>query len=281
MASEAEARHHAIAWDEGVKLALGSSWTRSAPAYEVVHRSGAALAGAGCGPRRSSATDEETMWPIPGRPITSAYGKKGTYWKACGWHTGADIAAPQGTPILAPIARHDPVAQLRQLLRAQPVRRSALLRGSRSRIEEFFVAHTIDRLPDGTEVRAGQHIARVGADGNATGPHGHFERHRGKGSWSCGVMLNPQAMFDWQPTSAPSPTPSPQPEEDAEMNVILINYKGDRYACYPSAGVKRRIGSPKQETNIANITEKAGGRVIEWSAGKDVEDPDAFGLTIT
>ena len=49
------------------------------------------------------------------------------------------------------------------------------------------------------------------------------------------------------------------------MNIILIQYKGDRYACYPSAGVKRRIGSPTQEKNIKSITGKAGGKVIEWS----------------
>ena len=64
------------------------------------------------------------------------------------------------------------------------------------------------------------------------------------------------------------------------MNIILINYKGKRYVCYPSAGVKRHIGSPTQEKNIKSITSKAGGKIIEWSAGKDVDDPNAFGLTI-
>jgi len=226
------------------------------------------------------------MWPIPGYAINQAYGIKGKYWKACGWHTGADIAAPKGTPILAPIA-----GTIRWRNYGSSFGRSQFVispsKGQPFANEELFVAHTIDRLPDGTEVRAGQHIARVGADGNATGPHGHFERHSRKQAWYCGVMLNPQDMFNWKPTSAPapapapSPSPSPQPEEDAEMNIVLINYKGNRYACYPSAGVKRRIGSPTQEKNIVNITKKAGGRVIEWSAGKDVDDPGAFGLTIS
>lgn len=144
------------------------------------------------------------VWPIPGREITSAYGIKGQHWKACGWHTGADIAAPKGTPILAPIAgtiRHRSYGSAfgpNQFVISPS-------KGQPFADEEFFVAHTLDRLKDGTEVKAGQHIARVGDLGNATGPHGHFERHKGKGAWSCGVMLNPQAMFDWQPASAPPP----------------------------------------------------------------------------
>lgn len=71
------------------------------------------------------------------------------------------------------------------------------------------------------------------------------------------------------------------PAEEAEVVVIFIQHKGKRYACYPSAGVKRHIGSPQQEKNIRHITERVGGKVVEWSAGRDVSDPGAFGVTIS
>lgn len=64
------------------------------------------------------------------------------------------------------------------------------------------------------------------------------------------------------------------------MVVILIQHKGTRYACYPAAGTKRKIRSPKEESAIKSITQKVGGRIVEWSAGKDVDDLEAFGVTL-
>ena len=68
-------------------------------------------------------------------------------------------------------------------------------------------------------------------------------------------------------------------DEDMAV-VIFINHKGKRYASYQGAGVKRHITSPRQESDIKYITEQSGGRVIEWAAGEDVGDPEAFGATI-
>lgn len=141
------------------------------------------------------------MHPIPGKPVTTAYGARGSWWTACGWHTGIDIAAPAGTEILAPIAgtiRHrsygsafGPYAHAISPSKGQPFAD-----------DEVFLAHTLDRLPDGTEVEAGQPIARVGALGNASGPHLHLEYHKGKMQWSCAVMRDPRPVLDWQPSGS-------------------------------------------------------------------------------
>ena len=90
-------------------------------------------------------------------------------------HTGVDYAAPAGTPILA-------VADGRVVF-AGPV--------SSGYAHLILIQHTIDgqtvvsgyahmyadgiRVRENQTVTAGQHIADVGADGKATGPHLHFE----------------------------------------------------------------------------------------------------------
>jgi murein DD-endopeptidase MepM/ murein hydrolase activator NlpD len=45
-------------------------------------------------------------------------------------------------------------------------------------------------VKDGQKVTAGQQLGKVGATGNATGPHLHFEMSKGS-SWSYGSVAKP------------------------------------------------------------------------------------------
>ena len=55
-------------------------------------------------------------------------------------------------------------------------------------------------VPNGARVRAGQKVGEVGAEGNVTGAHLHFERHSvAVGGWSCAIVRNPQPSIDYQP----------------------------------------------------------------------------------
>jgi len=139
------------------------------------------------------------MIPVPDQPtIDTPYGRRGSYWSCDedahgnGIHTGADYAAPAGTKVIA----------------ARPGTLAHCNHGS------AFGSHQVEvRCPDGTRdfyahmrarrnpgpVEAGQKIGEVGSEGNATGPHLHFERHATTtGGWSCGVVRDPQPSIDWE-----------------------------------------------------------------------------------
>lgn len=138
--------------------------------------------------------------PVPGYRVTTPFGKRGSYWSCDrnsqgGIHTGADWACPRGTPVVAAIAgtiRH------RNYGSAFGPYQFAISpsAGQPFADQEVFYAHTLDRLPDGTEVQVGQQVARVGALGNATGNHLHFELHSRKQVWNCGVIMDPQPAID-------------------------------------------------------------------------------------
>jgi murein DD-endopeptidase MepM/ murein hydrolase activator NlpD len=125
------------------------------------------------------------MHPVPGFEVTTAYGIKGPYWRACQFHTGIDIAAPAGTQVVA--ARGGIVRHTKYGTAFGPYQ-FAIVASDGS---EDFYAHVLNRPANGRTVKAGETVAKVGALGNATGPHLHFERHAKAGSWNCSNMRDP------------------------------------------------------------------------------------------
>jgi murein DD-endopeptidase MepM/ murein hydrolase activator NlpD len=101
--------------------------------------------------------------PVAGQ-FTSGFGAR---WGTT--HYGIDIAAPTGTPIRAVTAA--------TVIEAGPATGFGLwmrLRHHDGTVTVYGHMNTIDR-PTGTRVVAGEQIATVGARGQATGPHLHFE----------------------------------------------------------------------------------------------------------
>ena len=115
------------------------------------------------------------QWKLPttGYRLTARFGMAGSMWSSN--HTGLDMAAPAGTPIVAV---------------ANGVIKEAGSAGSYGNL-------TVQTLTDGTEiwyahqlsigvqvgqtVRAGQQIGTVGTTGNSTGNHLHIEVRPGGG----------------------------------------------------------------------------------------------------
>lgn len=140
------------------------------------------------------------MDPVPGYPITTPYGRRGSYWSCDedadgnGIHTGVDYAAPLGTRVVAARGGRVVHANHGSAFGSHQVE---VLPGDGTR---DFYAHLSNRVAHGTVVKAGDPLGRVGAEGNVTGPHLHFERHSvATGGWSCSVIRDPQPSIDYQP----------------------------------------------------------------------------------
>jgi len=103
------------------------------------------------------------MWPVSGL-INSTFGPRGA-----SFHDGIDIAAPEGTPILA-IDKGEVVYSDR--LRGYG--NMVIIRHAGGLISVY--AHNETNLVrEGQHVERGAIIARVGSTGRVTGPHLHFE----------------------------------------------------------------------------------------------------------
>lgn len=154
--------------------------------------------------------------PVPGRSVTTAWRKQGQHWAACGWHTGQDYSAPHGTPVVAARAG-----------RLERVNYGAAFGSDQIRVvcpdgSADFYAHLL-RVTGSTprEVAAGEQIGEVGSDGNATGPHLHFERHASAGAgWQCSNMRDPMLSHN----AAGSGGGSSSPWASGEVWVDKLRY---------------------------------------------------------
>jgi hypothetical protein len=140
--------------------------------------------------------------PVPGYSVTTPYGKKpnnNTYWQACGFHTGADFAAPEGTWVVASISgdlrvrNYGPAFGIQCAISPDP--------GDPFADGEVFYAHLswLDPNLINKRVEAGQRIGKVGSTGGDWGPHLHYEQHTVKTRWGCDVVTDPMPSILWSP----------------------------------------------------------------------------------
>lgn len=124
-------------------------------------------------------------------PITSIFG-----WRVhpifgdSRFHSGTDLGAPMGTPVLAALAGRVAIADfmggygLTVVLEHNKATQETLY----AHLSEIFVK-------PGEEVKQGTVIGRVGSTGNSTGPHLHFEmRERTAEGWA---YLDPGAQLEY------------------------------------------------------------------------------------
>ncbi|HEX4853838.1 M23 family metallopeptidase [Arenimonas sp.] len=109
------------------------------------------------------------LWPVKGR-ISGRFGNQRVYNGTPGSaHSGMDIAAPNGTPVLAPAAGVVTLAAPDFYLTGGTL----LLDHGHGISSNFLHLSRID-VQVGDRVEQGQVIGAVGATGRATGPHLHW-----------------------------------------------------------------------------------------------------------
>lgn len=107
------------------------------------------------------------IWPVPGK-ISSPFGMR---WGRP--HEGIDIPAPKGTPIRA-AANGLIIASSSNLRGYSGYGRIIIIEHGKG-IRTLYAHNNQNRVKSGSCIRSGEIIGEVGATGNATGNHLHFE----------------------------------------------------------------------------------------------------------
>ncbi|TVQ59500.1 MAG: M23 family metallopeptidase, partial [Spirulina sp. DLM2.Bin59] len=105
-------------------------------------------------------------------------------------HTGTDIAAPQGTPVLASYQGQVAIADY-----VGGYGKMVILRHEDGSQESRYAHLSQIFVRPGEQVEQGEVIGLVGSTGNSTGPHLHFEwRHLMGGDW---VPVDAGPHLEW------------------------------------------------------------------------------------
>ncbi|CAF0799398.1 unnamed protein product [Adineta ricciae] len=105
--------------------------------------------------------------PIPGRSITTPFGKKGSW--AAGYHTGDDYACPVGTSVRATVSGTVVNANWGSAYGTHIVIEAS------NKVRTLFAHLSSKSVKVGQKVSAGQVIGKSGNTGRTTGPHLHYE----------------------------------------------------------------------------------------------------------
>lgn len=106
------------------------------------------------------------LWPVYGE-VNSEFGRRGWF----SHHNGIDIRAPNGTKV---IAAHEGIVIFSGRMNGYG---NLVKIDSEDGIATWYGHHSKNLVKTGQHVERGEVIALVGATGNATGPHLHFEVH--------------------------------------------------------------------------------------------------------
>jgi murein DD-endopeptidase MepM/ murein hydrolase activator NlpD len=117
--------------------------------------------------RRVSYQEGGMRWPLSGFRITTYFGGRGAFQR---YHTGIDLAAPYGTPIVAAKSGQVEVAGWSSFGYGFHV-----ILDHGGGVETLYAHMSRIAVRPGQWVEAGQVIGYVGSTGWSTGPHLHFE----------------------------------------------------------------------------------------------------------
>lgn len=112
-----------------------------------------------------------SIWPVVGGEVTDSYGVRGNPFggSSSEFHSGQDIAAPRGTPVLAAadgfVTQAGTQSGYGQIVVIDHGNGLTTRYGHLSKIEATL----------GQEIKRGELLGQVGSTGRSTGPHLHYE----------------------------------------------------------------------------------------------------------
>jgi secretion/DNA translocation related TadE-like protein len=175
----------------GEQVEVVTSVEVTGPAAVLGDAARRARAGPGASAGRSSGGDgAETAalpapgWTVPvagGYRVTAKFGDTGALWST-GRHSGLDLAAPVGSPVVA-------AAGGRVDVPGSGGRLGIVVVVDHGGVVSYYAHLSRVMVDPGQVVAAGQRLGSVGTTGNATGPHLHFEVRVG------GVARDPEAFL--------------------------------------------------------------------------------------
>ncbi|GAB6036525.1 hypothetical protein JCM15519_10840 [Fundidesulfovibrio butyratiphilus] len=123
---------------------------------------------------------DSLVQPVSGE-ITSDFGwRRDPFTHQKAWHSGVDIAAPAGSPV---VACADGVVSYSG---SRGGYGNLVVVDHSDGTQSYYGHNSANSVTVGQAVQAGQQIAKVGQTGRATGPHVHFELRRN------GVAVDPR-----------------------------------------------------------------------------------------
>lgn len=129
--------------------------------------------------------------PVQGRiGQTLIIGSGGSMSRSAGGHSGLDITAPHGTPVVSVAA--GTVVSKNASGTAYGIHVVVKHADGKYTLYAHLSASTVSV---GQSVRAGQQVGNVGNTGNSSGPHLHFEVRTHPTSFSSGIFLEPKAYL--------------------------------------------------------------------------------------
>jgi len=140
------------------------------------------------------------VWPAQG-PISGVYGSQRYYnGKAGRPHYGVDVAAPTGTPVMAPAAGIVTLAEPDLFYSGGTV-----ILDHGYQVSSTFLHMSEVSVKVGDELRPGDLIGAIGATGRATGPHLDWRMN-----WRQ-QRIDPQLLTPAMPAPEPEPESKPEP----------------------------------------------------------------------
>lgn len=158
---------------------LDAWWKKREPEYNAIQDARAKRTGA-------TGWQQDFIWPVRGR-ITGYFGRQRIYAGEPGpYHSGIDVAANTGTPIVSPA---DGVIVLART--GFSLEGGIVIVDHGAGLNSAFIHLSSVPVSEGQTVKQGQLIAKVGSTGRSTGPHMHWSLMWGESRIDPLLMTGP------------------------------------------------------------------------------------------